>query len=139
GRLAELRRLRDAQDLAAAEHQLQAASDQLAALPVPERSVTEAEVTVAHDARTTAQSDLAGIQREIDQTHGALRQVGGAVARERLRDAIEGFELAEQQEREVEADYEAWRLLLAQMKEADAAQASHLGDALVPAIVGRLE
>jgi hypothetical protein len=33
-------------------------------------------------------------QREIERTHGALEQVGGAVARERLRDAIEAFELA---------------------------------------------
>ena len=48
--------------------------------------------------------------------------MGGAVARERLRDATEAFELAERQEREIEAEYEAWRLLLDQMKEADAAQ-----------------
>ena len=139
GRWEQLRELRDAQDLAAAEHQLQAASDQHAALPVPAQIVTEAEVTAARNAKTTAESDLAAIQREIDQTHGALRQVGGAVARERLRDAIEGFELAERQEREVEADYEAWRLLLVQMKEADAAQASNLGEALAPAIAGQFE
>ena len=66
-------------------------------------------------------------------------QVGGAVARERLRDASEAFELAERQERETEAEYEAWRLLLDQMKEADAAQASNLGQALVPAIAGRFQ
>src|SRR5437879_9997180 len=51
----------------------------------------------------------------------ALEQVGGAVARERLHDAAEAFELAERQERKIEAEYEAWRLLLEQMKEADAA------------------
>ena len=34
----------------------------------------------------------------------ALEQVAGAVARERLSDAIEAFELAERQEREIEAD-----------------------------------
>ena len=50
-----------------------------------------------------------------------------------------GFELAERQERETEAEYEAWRLLLDQMKEADAAQASNLGQALVPAIAGRFQ
>src|ERR1017187_7808372 len=78
-----------------------------------------------------------GIEREIQRAHGALEQVGGAVARERLRDATEAFELAEHQEREIEAEYEAWRLLLDQMKEADAAQASNLGQALIPAIAGR--
>ena len=56
-----------------------------------------------------------------------------------LRDATEAFELAERQEREIEAEYEAWRLLLDQMKEADAAQASNLGQALVPAIAGRFQ
>ena len=76
---------------------------------------------------------------EIQRAHGALEQVGGSVARERLRDAIEAFESAERREREVEAEYEAWLLLLEQMKEADAAQASNLGQTLGPAIAGRFE
>jgi uncharacterized protein YhaN len=101
--------------------------------------VTEAEVTEAQNAKTTTESDLGAIQREIERTHGALEQVGGAVARERLRDAIEAFELAERQEREIEADYEAWSLLLDQMKQAYAAQASNLGQALAPAIASRFE
>src|SRR6266478_2960066 len=70
----------------------------------------------------------------IQRAHGALAQVGGNVARERLCDAIDAFELAERQEREVEEEYEAWKLLLEQMKEADKAQASNLGQALAPAI-----
>jgi hypothetical protein len=74
------------------------------------------------------------LDASILKAHGALEQVGGAVARERLSDATDAFELAERQEREIEADYEAWKLLLEQMKEADAAQASNLGLALVPAV-----
>jgi hypothetical protein len=58
---------------------------------------------------------------------------------ERLRDAIEAFDLAERHEREIEADYDAWLLLLQQMKEVDAAQASNLGQVLAPAIAGRFE
>lgn len=139
GRLEELRRLQDAQDLATAENMLRDATDRHAALPVPERIVTQAEVTAAQNAKMTAIADLAGIEREIQRTHGALEQVGGAVARERLRDAIEAFEAAERQEREIEADYEAWLLLLEQMKQADAAQASNLGQALASAIAGRFE
>jgi chromosome segregation ATPase len=127
GRVEELRRLRDAQDLATAESKLRDETNRHGAMPVPERIVTEADLTAARDAKTSAESDLGAIQREIERTHGALEQVGGAVARERLRDAIEAFELAERQEREIEADYEAWLLLLDQMKQADAAQASNLG------------
>jgi hypothetical protein len=139
GRLEELRKLRDAQDLAAAGSRLRDATERHAAVPVPERMVTEAEVTAARTAMTRARTDLEANEREIQRTHGALEQVGGAVARDRLRDATEAFELAERYEREIEADYEAWLLLLEQMKEADAAQASNLGQALGPAIAGRFE
>jgi AAA domain-containing protein len=139
GQLEVLRRLRDAQDLAAAENWLRDVTDRHAAVPVPERMVTEVEVTAAQNAKTAAISELEKIEREIQRTHGALEQVGGAVARERLRDAEEAFELAERQEREIEADYEAWLLLLEQMKQADAAQASNLGQALAPAIASRFE
>lgn len=108
-------------------------------IPVPDRLVTNDEVSAAQSNAGAVKSDLEGIEREIQRAHGALEQVGGAVARERLRDATEAFELAERQEREIEAEYEAWRLLLDQMKEADAAQASNLGQALVPAIAVRFQ
>ena len=137
GRLEELRKLRDAQDLAAAENRLRDATERHAAVPVPERIVTDAEVTAARTLMTRARLDFEATEREIQRTHGALEQVGGAVARDRLRDATEAFELAERDEREIEADYEAWLLLLEQMKEADAAQASNLGQTLGPAIAGR--
>jgi uncharacterized protein YhaN len=51
----------------------------------------------------------------------------------------EAFDLAQLQEREIETDYEAWKLLLEQLKEADVAQGSHLGQALAPAIQSRFE
>ena len=139
GLLEGVRRQRDSEDLAAAESGLRSATDRHYALPVPERIVTEAEMTAAQAAETAARTDLEATQREIERTHGALAQVGGAVARERLRDTVEAFELSERQEREVEADYEAWLLLLEQMKQADAAQASNLGQALAPAIASRFE
>lgn len=139
GRLIELRKLRDAENLAEAETRLRETTERYAALPLPDRLVTNEEVTAAQNTAAGIRSDLEGIEREIQRAHGALEQVGGAVARERLHDATEAFELAERQEREIEAEYEAWRLLLEQMKEADSAQASNLGQALVPAIAGRFQ
>jgi uncharacterized protein YhaN len=139
GRLAELRKQRDAEDLEASEKQLREATERRAALPVPERSVTKDEVTTAKDVEHGIRSELDTTERDIQRAHGALEQVGGSVARERLRDATEAFELAERQEREIEADYEAWKLLLDQMKEADAAQASNLGQSLAPAIASRFQ
>ena len=139
GRLIELRKRRDAENLAAAETRLHEATERHAALAVPDRIVTDDEVSAARTTAAAMKLDLERIERDIQRAHGALEQVGGAVARERLRDATEAFELAERQEREIEAEYEAWRLLLDQMKEADAAQASNLGQALVPAIAGRFQ
>jgi hypothetical protein len=134
GRLVELRKQRDAEDMVTAEARLQQAIAAHAALPVPEKLVSDDEVSAARSAAATIQAELGGIEREILKAHGALEQVGGAVARERLRDATEAFELAEGREREIEAEYEAWKLLLEQMNEADAAQASNLGQALGPTI-----
>jgi len=136
GRLIELRKLRDTENLGAAETRLHEATERHAALPIPDRIVTDDEVSAAQRTVAGMKLDLEGIERDTQRAHGALEQVGGAVARERLRDATEAFELAERQEREIEAEYEAWRLLLDEMKEADAAQASNLGQALVPAIAG---
>ncbi len=139
GLLEGLRRQRDAEDLPAADNRLRGVSDRHAALPVPERIVTEAEIAAAQNAETSARSGLQATQREIERSRGALEQVGGSVARERLRDAIEAFERAEQQERETEVEYDAWLLLLEQMRAADAAQASNLGQALAPAIASRFQ
>jgi hypothetical protein len=137
--LADLQELRAAQDLGVAEATLSTASARHATLPVPARYVTAGELSASRDTLSTAKRVLDDVDREIQRTHGALEQVGGAVARERLRDALEAFDLAERQEREIEEDYEAWRLLLEQMKEADAAQANNLGQALAPAIEGRFQ
>ena len=107
------------------------------ALPVPTRIVGISELNAAKTKVSSIESELQRIGAEIHRAQGALEQVGGAVARERLRDAVEAFELAERVEKETEAEYEAWKLLLEQMKEADAAQASNLGEVLAPAIAGR--
>ena len=139
GRLAELRKLRDAEDLAAAERGLQEATQRHDALPVPERLIAPDELAAAGEALERSRQDLKNLDRDIHITQGRLQQVGGAVARDQLRSATEAFQEAERQEREIEADYEAWLLLLEQMKEADAAQASNLGQALAPAIAGRFQ
>lgn len=139
GRLVELRKLRAGEDLAAAETTLNVASEREAGLPVPDRAVAPGELADAQAALTRAVRDLEMTEAEIHRKQGALEQVGGAVAQERLRDAIEAFEQAERHERETEADYEAWKLLLEQMKEADAAQASNLGQAMAPALTAQFQ
>ena len=134
GRLGELRRLRSVEDLGAAEAQHGVKAQRLSSLPRPQETVTSDDVASAEVSAAGAARDLEAVEREIQRAHGALEQVGGSVARERLRDAIDAFELAQREEQETEAEYEAWLLLLDQMKAADAAQASNLGQAVVPAL-----
>ena len=139
GRLVERQRQREAADLSAAERGLQEALERHDALPVPERSVSAEEVTAATVAALKARQSFATLNDEILTTQGKLQQVGGAVARDRLREAAEVLAMAEYQDRELEMDYEAWKFLLEQMKAADADQASNLGQALAPAIAGRFQ
>ena len=139
GRLQALRKQRELQDLQSAESTLHEASERHNALPVPGETVTDADVVAARNAAAAAKADLERVVSDIHKAQGALEQVGGAVARERLRDAVEAYNLAERHERDIEAEYDAWLLLLQQMKEADAAQASNLGQVLAPAIAGKFE
>jgi len=139
GRLDELRKQLASEDLSAAEDASRAASDALAGLPPPARALALGELEDARGRVARAKRDLDDNDREIQRTQGALEQVGGAVARERLHDAIEAFEQAGRYDRELEANYEAWKLLLEQMKEADAAQASNLGQVLGPAIASQFQ
>ena len=139
GRLDELRRARAAEDLNAAEGVLKAATERRVALPVPEQVVSEEEIASARTSADRVKAELAAAEREVQRSHGALEQVGGGVARDRLRDVTEAYDLADRHEREVEADCEAWRLLLEQMKLADAEQASNLGQVLGPAVAARFE
>src|SRR5262249_15818388 len=113
--------------------------ERCSALPVPERNVTRDEVSAAKNAEGAVRLELETIDRDIQRAHGALEQVGGAVARERLRDATEAFELAQQQQREIEDDWEGGKLFLDQRKGAGGAQAGNLGLAIAPAIASRFQ
>src|SRR5207237_5927599 len=86
GRLEELRRARAQENLAAVEEAVKTAQTRRTALPVPERHVTADEIAAAKEALERVRGELAHVEREIHRAHGALEQVGGGVARERLRD-----------------------------------------------------
>lgn len=135
GHIAALQAQRGAEDLEAAQANLRQRNDYFASLPVPEKVVSEGELLAARAAVDALQQEVENVERDIQRAHGALEQVGGSVARERLRDAVEAYDLAVRSDRETELEYDAWLLLLEQMKEANAAQASNLGQAFVPAIM----
>jgi hypothetical protein len=139
GSIEQLRRLREQENLEAAAEALRVATARHAALPVPARIATESDVTSAATVLDQAKAELSAIDSEIHKAHGALEQVGGAVARDRLQDVTEAYEAAEHLERETHSEFEAWKLLLETMQAADAAQASNLGQVLAPAVASRFE
>ena len=108
-----------------------------AALGAPGREVTDHEIDVTTLSRDRTARALDAIVADLHRLQGALEQTGGAIAEERLRDAEDALQLAEQQEHDIEAEYDAWRLLRDTMAAAEAAQASHLGQALGPVISER--
>ena len=131
GQLDALRAQLATTDAARARARLDAAS---AALARPGRDVADREISAAALARDQTARTLDSIVADLHRLQGALEQTGGAVAAERLREAEDVLQLADQQERDIEAEYNAWRLLRDTMAAAEAAQASHLGQALGPVI-----
>jgi hypothetical protein len=139
GSIEQLRRLREMEDLESATEALRVSTERQSTLPIPGRAVTDSDVLAAANALDLAKAELLANDGEVHKAHGALEQVGGAVARERLQDVTDAYEAAERHERETEAEYEAWKLLLETMKAADADQASNLGQVLAPAVASRFE
>lgn len=102
----------------------------LAALPEPARRVDDDAVAQAEQSAERAARELDSAQGELRKAEGALEQVGGEVARDEARAAREALVRAEAREREVELEYEAWRLLVETLRDAENTEGQHLGEAL---------
>jgi uncharacterized protein YhaN len=107
---------------------------ELNALSTPERVVTPSDLAAAEALVKSRRVHVDQLQRQLHEVEGALKTVGGSIAQERLADAVEAHDVAVRREKTLEADYYAWKLLLEHMKEADAAQASNLGQVLAPMV-----
>ncbi len=105
-------------------------SRRLAALPEPARRVDDDAVARATEAAERADRELDAARGELRKAEGALEQVGGEVARDEARAAREALTRAESREREVELEYEAWRLLVETLRDAENTEGQHLGEAL---------
>ena len=79
-----------------------------------------------------------GVQAELQKAEGALQQVGGHAIQEKLDQADEAVQAIDRREHELDLDYGAWQLLRDTLQEAEAADAVHLGKALVEPITQRM-
>jgi len=130
GRLAQLQAQIARIDEAALRAELERAQEQLRALPVPETPVTAEALEAVQAELAARQQAVRELDAQFDQQRGALKHVGGAIARERAQQTQEALAAAKQRERDLELDYEAWRLLAQTLREAETAEGRHLGEAL---------
>jgi len=130
GRLAQLQAQVARIDEAALRAELERAQEHLRALPVPEQAVTAEQLAAAEAQLAARQQTVRELEAAFDQQRGALKHVGGAIARERAQQTQEALVAAKQRERDLELDYEAWRLLTQTLREAETAEGRHLGEAL---------
>lgn len=130
GRLAQLRAQLARIDEAALRTELERAQEQLRTLPVPETLVTAEALDDVQAQLAARQQAVRELEAAFDQQRGALKHVGGAIARERAQQTQEALTAAKQRERDLELDYEAWRLLAQTLREAETAEGRHLGEAL---------
>jgi hypothetical protein len=109
----------------------------VAATPAPPKPVTEVQVSAARASLERLSAEVRQLETELHKEEGALSLVGGMVAEERLADAQAALEQARRAEAEVEADYQAWQLLLTTLHDAEQAQATHLGKTLLTPVAER--
>ena len=138
GRVDERTALVQREDLGAAHAHIEALHAKFAELPVPEIDVTERDREQAVDAvRLLAEECNAG-HAELQKAEGALQQVGGHSAQEQLEQADEAVKAIDRREGETEIEFDAWKLLLETLREAEAEDAVHLGKALVEPVSRRV-
>ncbi|MEX1364764.1 MAG: AAA family ATPase [Nannocystaceae bacterium] len=99
-------------------------------LPEPEHPVDADALARADATRQAARQALRELETTLEQQRGALKQVGGAVAREEAQRTLEALDAARRAERDLELDYDAWQLLAQTLREAETAEGRHLGDVL---------
>ena len=117
-------------DLDAARRRVDGMSARLDTLPSPDRIVGTEELSEASGRVEDARLGHERARDDARKAEGALQTVGGQVLVEQKETAQDALRRAEQREREVEVEYEAWKLLVDALREAENTEGQHLGEAL---------
>jgi hypothetical protein len=136
--LAERRlRVEPAADSAARLELAQARAELASYVGVEE--VTPERLASGQEALVRARGELERVLSELRRAEGALGHVGGDVVAMRERQTEEALERAREQELEQEREYDAYRLLVEQLREVENEQGAHLGRALEAPVSERFE
>jgi len=130
GELAAMREHTNKDDLAAAQHMLQAREADVATVAASGTLATAEEVADAERELRDLDAKIDDIKQQLNQAEGALRQVGGTALRDELADLNQARERAEARERDLTIQAEAWQLLRDTLRETENTEGAHLGRAL---------
>lgn len=128
----------EANDLVAAEAEVQVRREALEALPVPELEVSEAQLAQADRDLQLAEDEVRKLEVERGKADGALQQVGGQRVREQLEQVEDALRTISSREHEMELQYEGWKLLRETLEEAEKESVAHLGNALIEPVAKRM-
>ncbi|MBB88495.1 MAG: hypothetical protein CMP06_14550 [Xanthomonadales bacterium] len=117
-------------DVDTASRTVEEITARLAELPVPMHDVTEEALMQAERDVEEAQHAYDRANDAVRKAEGALQTVGGQVVLEEQTAAKDALRLAERKEHEVELEYDAWKLLVDKLREAENTEGQHLGEAL---------
>lgn len=127
----EIRRASAAKiDVEAARGAVEGIGRRLDELPMPPRTVTDDDLRDEDRRVDEAERSHDQANDAVRKAEGALQTVGGQVVLEQRDAARDAVRQAEQKERDVEVEYDAWRLLTEKLREAENTEGTHLGEAL---------
>ena len=138
GEAAELRATTDNEDIEAARDLRDQRRTDLDALPARTDDVDPAQLADAKGAAADAGDRVRQLEMQLRGAEGALEQVGGQYIQERAEQAREAVVALEERERELDLEYDAWKLLHETLGEAEKEDAVHLGNALVQPVSERM-
>lgn len=124
-------------DVSAARGAVEEVSRRFDALPPPSRAVSDDDLRDADRRVEEAERSHEQANDAVRKAEGALQTVGGQVVLEQRDAAREAVRQAEQRERDVEIEYDAWQLLTEKLREAENTEGTHLGEALSQPVTER--
>jgi hypothetical protein len=87
--------------------------------------------------RLTAQQRI--VEDDLAKAKGALEHVGGSVVRERISELDGALTVLRRRERDLDVEYDAWKLLVKTLHASEKAQGQHLGRSLAGPVSRRLK
>jgi DNA repair exonuclease SbcCD ATPase subunit len=125
-------------DLPAAQMRLAGLEGELKKLTGIPPEVTTEQIAAQEKLVDGVKHEMENLRSDMDRQRGALSQVGGEAARERLDSLTEARNRKRDEEEDRTREYDAWKLLKDTLEQAEKSQSTHLGQALMKPLSQRL-